>query len=142
MRRTCSGAAVPGCVVRLSMRLQTPGLPEGQKKGRLGFFSPLSSRPLFAPHSTSRSSLFCTPPNPTLSAILELVETAAVQPAHWHPTLRAKPFPSIMAEHSPLFAGSNFKLSGSVTLKLGRLPKALEKPIRCHKLQYMVFSVF
>lgn len=61
MRRTCSGAAVPGCVVRLSMELQTPGLPEGQKKGRLGFFSPLSSCPLFAPHSTSRSSLFYTP---------------------------------------------------------------------------------
>lgn len=81
MRRTCYGAAVPGCVVRLSMRLQTPGLPEGQKKGRLGFFSPLSSWPLFAPHSTSHSSLsYTTPPtpNPTLSAILELVETAAV----------------------------------------------------------------
>lgn len=139
MRRTCSGAEVPGCVVQLSMKLQTPGLPEGQKKGRLGFFSSLYSCPLFAPHSTSRSSLFYTPPNfspkLTLFAILELVETAAVQPAHWHPTLSTRPFPSIMAECSPLFAGSNFKLSGSVTLKLGRLPNASEKPIMCHELQ-------
>lgn len=61
MRRTCSGAAVPGCVVRLSTKLQTPGLPEGQKKGRLGFFSPLSSCPLFASHSTSLVLSFIPP---------------------------------------------------------------------------------
>lgn len=40
MRRTCLRAAVPGSVVRLSMELQTPGLPEGQEEGRLGFVSP------------------------------------------------------------------------------------------------------
>lgn len=62
MRRTCSGSAVPGCVVRLSTKLQTPGLPEGQKKGRLGFFSPLSSCPLFASHSTSLVLSFISPP--------------------------------------------------------------------------------
>lgn len=137
MRRTCSGAAVPGCVVRLSTKLQTPGLPEGQKKGRLGFFSPLSSCPLFASHSTSLVLSFI-PPNSfffPVSAILELVETDAVQPAHWHPTLPARPFPSIMAECSPLFAGRNFKLCGSVTLKLARLPKTSEKPIMCHEVQ-------
>lgn len=61
MRRTCSGSAVPGCVVRLSTKLQTPGLPEGQKKGRLGFFSPLSSCPLFASRSTSLVLSFIPP---------------------------------------------------------------------------------
>lgn len=137
MRRTCSGSAVPGCVVRLSTKLQTPGLPEGQKKGRLGFFSPLSSCPLFASCSTSLALSFI-PPSLLffpVSAILELVETAAVQPAHWHPMQPARPFPSIMAECSPLFAGRNFKLSGSVTLKLVGLPKALEKLIMCQKVQ-------
>lgn len=63
MRRTCSGAAVPGCVVRLSTKLQTPGLPEGQKKGRLGFFAPLLMPSLCFPFDLS-SSLFHLPLTP------------------------------------------------------------------------------
>lgn len=39
MRRTCLRAAVPGCAVGLSMELQTPGPPEGQEEGGLGFVS-------------------------------------------------------------------------------------------------------
>lgn len=44
-------AAVPGSVVRLSVELQTPGLPEGQEEGRLAF----SPRP-----PSALPSLFCS----------------------------------------------------------------------------------
>lgn len=42
MRRTCLKAAVPASLVRLSVELQTPGLPEGHEEGRLAFPSSLS----------------------------------------------------------------------------------------------------
>lgn len=73
MRRTCLRAAVPGSVVRLSMKLQTPGLPEGQQKGRLGFFSSFSLCPPFAFYSTSLLPLFFAR---SVSAIQMLVDTS------------------------------------------------------------------
>lgn len=51
-------------------------------------------------------------------------KTAAVQPAHRHPTLPAQPIPSIMAHYSAPFvwiqvhyAGRDSELCGSMTLK-------------------------
>ncbi len=88
MRRTCLRAAVPGSVVRLSVELQTPGLPEGQEEGRLAFsLRPPSALP-FAFYSTSLSfflSLTFTH-SFSVSALLELGEnsccTACAQASH------------------------------------------------------------
>lgn len=90
MRRTCLRAAMPSSVVRLSMELQTPGLPEGQEEGRLGFFlHSASALPSLSIRPLSRSL------SHTLSLSLlswSLVKAAAVQRVHRHPTFPAQPY--------------------------------------------------
>lgn len=93
MRRTCFRAAVPGSVARLSMELQTPGLPEGQEEGRLGFFSSFSFLPFLCfPVDLSLSRSLTLKHSLSLLSS-SLVKTAALQPAHRHPTLPAQPYP-------------------------------------------------
>lgn len=93
MRRTCLRAAVPGCAVGLSMELQTPGPPEGQEEGGLGFVSAFlllpslrfSLRPLSYFHTLS---LFF------VCAILEPGEKQLLlQPVRRLPTFPARPCP-------------------------------------------------
>ncbi len=119
-------AAVPGSVVRLSVELQTPGLPEGQEEGRLAFYPrPPSALPSLSVRPPSLSFSLSLSHSLSLSLLSSSSKkTAAVQPAHRHPTLPAQPIPSIMTHHSPLFVwiqvretGRNLKLCGSVTLK-------------------------
>lgn len=102
MRRTCLRAAVPGCAVGLSMELQTPGLPEGQEKGGLGFVSAFlllpSLRFLF-----DLSLTFTLFPFFFVSAILEPGEKQLLlQPVcAGFPPFQPSPVPSITAALQP-----------------------------------------
>lgn len=90
MRRTCLRGSRARPVVRLSVQLQTPGLPEGQEEGRLAF----SPRPPSALPSLSIRPLSLFPFSLSLtfthsfsvSALLELGEnsccTACAQASH------------------------------------------------------------
>lgn len=100
---------MPGSVVRLSVELQTPGLPEGQEEGRLAFsllppsaLPSLSIRPLSLSFSLSHFHTLSLSLSLSLFSS-NLEKTAAVQPVHRHPTLAAQPIPSIMVYYSPLF---------------------------------------